>query len=73
MFVLAKPRAAGGTLLDKIVLVGAGIVVFVGLVLARIAGGPHWSGQNDWFGTGKIGVWGWSFVLNDVKCLIYDF
>ncbi len=34
---MAKPRAAGGTLLDKIGLVGAGIVVFVGLVLARIA------------------------------------
>jgi len=42
---LAKPRVAGVTLLDKSVVVGAGIVVFGGLVLARIAGGPHWGGQ----------------------------
>jgi len=32
----------GATLVDKIVLVGAGIVVFVGLVLARNAGEAHW-------------------------------
>jgi len=38
IFDLAKPRAAGVTLLDKIGLVGAGIVVFVERVLARIAG-----------------------------------
>ncbi len=47
-------------------LVGASIVVFGGLVLARIAGGAHWGGQNDWLGTGEIGIGGWGFVLNDV-------
>jgi len=40
------PYVVGGvTVLDKIMLVGAGIVVFGGLVLARIAGKPHWGGQ----------------------------
>ncbi len=55
------------------VLVGASIVVFQGLILARFAGKAHWGGQNWGLGAGEIEVWGWGFVLNDVKCLIYDF